>query len=73
MRNEKLWEKRDRFFEVLSKSVIWLTAPTQGSPKKRSILANADWLRATANSRLKQNCRQTFNYHRVRAKSSINS
>ena len=34
--------------EVLSKSLIWLTAPMQSSPKKRSILANADWLRATA-------------------------
>ncbi len=28
--------------------MIWLTTPMQGSPKKRSILANADWLRATA-------------------------
>ena len=34
--------------EELSKSLIWLTTPMQGSPKKRSILANADWLRATA-------------------------
>ena len=34
--------------EELSKSLIWHTTPMQGSPKKRSILANADWLRATA-------------------------
>ena len=25
-----------------------LTAPMQGSPKKRSVNTNADWLRATA-------------------------
>ena len=28
--------------------MIWLTTPMQGSPKKRSHKANADWLRATA-------------------------
>ena len=33
--------------------MIWLTTPMQGSPKKRSMLANADWLRATAEVLLK--------------------
>ena len=33
---------------MLSKSLIWYTAPMQGSPKKWSDNANTDWLRATA-------------------------